>query len=185
MTMTRDELIALLDVHAPLAPTTEYAIVIPEDVRDRSGASVGYFASSFTTASGPLGETTLSSPSCTLDERTAGDGRFCALVQDDVLRLRTASNNATYGYLDGGGRRTPFFAPRGEIALALEGRSDLRVFHLHGPGGVGKSAIARAAARAARANGHMTVVVDGRTIAPIPTASQRRWPLPLRRGRCL
>lgn len=73
----------------------------------------------------------------------------------------------------------------GEIALALEGRSDLRVFHLHGPGGVGKSAIARAAARAARANGHMTVVVDGRTIAPIPTASQRRWPLPLRRGRCL
>ena len=56
----------------------------------------------------------------------------------------------------------------GEIALALEGRSDLRVFHLHGPGGVGKSAIARAAARAARANGHMTVVVDGRTIAPDP-----------------
>ena len=110
-----------LDVPAALAHTTEYAIVVTEDVRDRSGASVGYFASSFTTASGPLSETTLSAPSCTLDERAAGDGRFCALVQDDIIRLRSLSNNATYGYLDGDGRRTPFFAPRGEIALARSG----------------------------------------------------------------
>jgi hypothetical protein len=58
----------------------------------------------------------------------------------------------------------------GQIVEALGGEDPTRIFHVHGPGGVGKSALLRAAARAAHATGHPVVHLDGRLIAPTPLA---------------
>jgi hypothetical protein len=58
----------------------------------------------------------------------------------------------------------------GLVGDALAGRSNLRIFHVHGPGGVGKSALLRAIERQARAAGHPIVRLDGRLIAPTPDA---------------
>lgn len=54
------------------------------------------------------------------------------------------------------------------IADGLAGRSRQRIIHVHGPGGVGKSALLRAAARRARADGYDVVALDGRLVAPMP-----------------
>lgn len=56
------------------------------------------------------------------------------------------------------------------IADALAGRSPTRIIHLHGPGGVGKSALLRASERQARAEGHPIVHLDGRLLTPSPGA---------------
>ncbi len=56
------------------------------------------------------------------------------------------------------------------VANGLAGRSQHRVIHFHGPGGVGKSALLRAIARQARADGHAVLVLDGRLITPTPDA---------------
>ena len=52
------------------------------------------------------------------------------------------------------------------IDRALAGEGTLRVLHVHGPGGVGKSALLRAAGRRARASGHAVVTLDGRVLDP-------------------
>ncbi|WP_421118489.1 ATP-binding protein [Aquihabitans daechungensis] len=56
------------------------------------------------------------------------------------------------------------------VGDALAGRSHLRIFHVHGPGGVGKSALLRAIEREARADGHPIVHLDGRLVTPNPDA---------------
>jgi hypothetical protein len=56
------------------------------------------------------------------------------------------------------------------VADGLAGRSPQRIFHVHGPGGVGKSALLRALARQAHADGHPVVGIDGRLVAPTPDA---------------
>lgn len=53
-----------------------------------------------------------------------------------------------------------------QVDDALEGRSLRRVVYLHGPGGVGKSAVLRAVARRADAAGRPVVRVDGRLVGP-------------------
>ena len=54
------------------------------------------------------------------------------------------------------------------IADGLAGRSQQRIFHLYGPGGVGKSALLRAIERQARADGRSVVHLDGRLLIPTP-----------------
>ena len=55
------------------------------------------------------------------------------------------------------------------IADGLAGRSPTRIFHVSGPGGVGKSALLRAVERRARADRHTDVVrLDGRLLLPTP-----------------
>jgi hypothetical protein len=54
------------------------------------------------------------------------------------------------------------------IADGVSGASRTRVFHVHGPGGVGKSALLRAVERQARASERTVVHLDGRLIAPTP-----------------
>lgn len=54
------------------------------------------------------------------------------------------------------------------VASGLAGTSHVRIFHVSGPGGVGKSALLRAMVREARAAAHPTVHLDGRLIAPTP-----------------
>ena len=53
---------------------------------------------------------------------------------------------------------------------ALSGTSDHRILHVHGPGGVGKSALLRAIERRARAAGRPVVHLDGRLVQPEPDA---------------
>ncbi len=48
----------------------------------------------------------------------------------------------------------------------LDGRSERRIIYVHGPGGVGKSALLREVARRASIDGHPVVRVDGRLVAP-------------------
>ncbi len=56
------------------------------------------------------------------------------------------------------------------VGDALAGRSHLRIFHVHGPGGVGKSALLRAIERHAGTGQHPIVHLDGRLISPTPDA---------------
>lgn len=51
---------------------------------------------------------------------------------------------------------------------ALEGDGPTRVIHVHGPGGVGKSALLRAIERQARDLGRPVVHLDGRLVPPTP-----------------
>ncbi|RSM73259.1 ATP-binding protein [Actinoplanes sp. ATCC 53533] len=56
---------------------------------------------------------------------------------------------------------------------ALDGAAGARSVHyLHGPGGIGKSALLRRFARDARAAGRTVVEVDGRTVDPTPEGFQ-------------
>jgi hypothetical protein len=52
------------------------------------------------------------------------------------------------------------------VERMLDGRSDHRILYVHGPGGVGKSALLRSIARRASAAGRPIAHVDGRLIAP-------------------
>lgn len=104
-----------------LEPTTRYALVVGEGVRDRGGASVGPVVITFTTGAGAFPPTSFAAPTCAIDEIETGDA--CVLVQDDVARLRTAANNAVYGHVETVFGRATFFAPRGEVAVTLEGLS--------------------------------------------------------------
>jgi len=54
------------------------------------------------------------------------------------------------------------------IAAGRSGHTPQRIFHVHGPGGVGKSALLRAAARQARHDGQLVVQLDGRLVMPTP-----------------
>ncbi|MCU1369556.1 MAG: hypothetical protein JWO77_750 [Ilumatobacteraceae bacterium] len=54
------------------------------------------------------------------------------------------------------------------IGDGISGRSSTRIFHVHGPGGVGKSALLRAVEREARADGRSVVHLDGRLVPPTP-----------------
>ena len=60
------------------------------------------------------------------------------------------------------GRRTV----RATVERMLAGTSELRILYLHGPGGVGKSALLRAVVRDAEAAGRPVVRIDGRLVAP-------------------
>ena len=67
-------------------------------------------------------------------------------------------------------REAERFVGRDEVLAlvdgALDGRSDVRIVYLHGPGGVGKSAIVRAVGRRADEAGRPVVRVDGRLVGP-------------------
>lgn len=67
-------------------------------------------------------------------------------------------------------REAERFVGRGEVLAlvdaALDGHSDVRVLYLHGPGGVGKSAIVRAVGRRADGADRPVVRVDGRLVGP-------------------
>lgn len=58
------------------------------------------------------------------------------------------------------------------VDAALEGGSSHRIVYVHGPGGVGKSALLRAIARRAEAGGRPVVRVDGRLVGPTRAALQ-------------
>ena len=49
------------------------------------------------------------------------------------------------------------------VEAALAGDSPIRLVHIHGPAGIGKSALLRAAARLGRHAGRPLVVIDGRS----------------------
>ncbi|MGN6695073.1 MAG: AAA family ATPase [Aquihabitans sp.] len=53
---------------------------------------------------------------------------------------------------------------------ALEGEGPIRIIHVHGPGGVGKSALLRAVERQARQRERAVVHLDGRLVATTPEA---------------
>src|SRR5947208_605366 len=64
------------------------------------------------------------------------------------------------------GRRT-------ELAFlerVLDGKGEASVVFLHGPAGIGKSTLLRAAARTAAARGFTTLTIDGRGVAASPGA---------------
>ncbi|WP_426571190.1 ATP-binding protein [Aquihabitans sp. McL0605] len=54
------------------------------------------------------------------------------------------------------------------VDAAVTGTSSHRIVHVHGPGGVGKSALLRAIERQARDRGREVVHLDGRLVAPAP-----------------
>lgn len=56
------------------------------------------------------------------------------------------------------------------VDRALAGTDPHRIVHLHGPGGVGKSAIVREVQRRAAEGGRTIVALDGRTLTPQPGA---------------
>lgn len=57
-----------------------------------------------------------------------------------------------------------------QVLAAVDGRTPVRIVHLHGPGGVGKSALLRELARQADQIGARVVTVDARLVAPDPDA---------------
>lgn len=54
------------------------------------------------------------------------------------------------------------------VDAALAGTSDVRILHVVGPAGIGKSALLREMARRAAAQGFAVVWIDGRDMAPFP-----------------
>ncbi|MGP4027072.1 AAA family ATPase [Actinomadura sp. 3N407] len=72
-------------------------------------------------------------------------------------------------------RRRRFVGRSGEIELFRGALSDgaFAVLFLHGPGGVGKSALLAEMAEAARGSGVTPVLVDARTVTPEPSAILR------------
>lgn len=56
------------------------------------------------------------------------------------------------------------------LEALLDDGSPVSVVHLHGPGGIGKSALVRELARQAERSGRTVVWVDGRELAPLPDA---------------
>ena len=55
-----------------------------------------------------------------------------------------------------------------QLAALFDDESALRVVHVRGPGGIGKSALLREAARIGRARGWTPRVIEGRDLAPVP-----------------
>jgi hypothetical protein len=106
-----------LDLERVLEPGTLYALVVGEGLRDRGGASIGPLETSFVTGTGAQPPTMLLAQTCAPDE-TSAEGA-CLLVQDDTVRARMTTTQATYGFAEMLGIRYPFFAPRGEIALVI------------------------------------------------------------------
>jgi hypothetical protein len=85
----------------------------------------------------------------------------------------TGQGSALAGRLVGARRRgfVGRTAERDLLAAALSGEpDDLAVLFLHGPGGIGKSALLRTMAADAEAAGLVTVPVDGREVAGTPAA---------------
>ncbi len=61
-------------------------------------------------------------------------------------------------------------APLATVSAALTGDAPARIIHVHGPGGVGKSALLRAVGRRAAGLGRPIIRVDGRLVAATPEA---------------
>jgi len=67
--------------------------------------------------------------------------------------------------------RELFVARTEELAFfdrVLAGASPVRIVHVHGPGGIGKSALLREVSRRARSCGYDSVWLDGRDLPPFP-----------------
>ncbi|HTH04293.1 MAG TPA: ATP-binding protein, partial [Ilumatobacteraceae bacterium] len=78
---------------------------------------------------------------------------------------------ATLGSRVAGRDRELFVARTEELAFfdhVLAGASPVRIIHVHGPGGIGKSALLRELSRRATSCGYDTVWLDGRDLPPFP-----------------
>lgn len=78
---------------------------------------------------------------------------------------------ATLGSRVAGRDRELFVARTAELALfddILAGAAPVRIVHVHGTGGIGKSALLREVARRATTRGFETVWLDGRDLPPFP-----------------
>ena len=78
---------------------------------------------------------------------------------------------ATLGSRVAGRDRELFVARTDELAFfdrVLAGASPVRIVHVHGPGGIGKSALLREVSRRARSCGYDSVWLDGRDLPPFP-----------------
>jgi hypothetical protein len=85
---------------------------------------------------------------------------------------------ATLGSRVAGRDRELFVARTDELAFfdrVLAGVSPVRIVHVHGPGGIGKSALLREVSRRARSCGYDSVWLDGRDCRPSRPRSRRRW----------
>ena len=81
------------------------------------------------------------------------------------------SSNATLGQLLGAARARGFVGRQREIDLfqsALGEAPPFSALYLHGPGGIGKSALVRQLCTLAQQRGVTALIVDGRTAAPGP-----------------
>lgn len=106
------------------------------------------------------------------EARGLADGR-CEIALADAWGLPFVTLGSRMSFKD----RTAFVGRAAELALLdrlLVDDPPASVLLVHGPAGIGKSALLREAGRRGRAAGRSVVTVEGRELPPLP-ASGRAW----------
>ena len=102
-----------------LAPGTSHEVIVGEDVRDATGASIGPALIAWSTGPAIGDAPSFVTIACAPDEMDAGVG--CALVDDRSIALRVAADGPLRMWLLTADAARSAVAPRGEATLRLDG----------------------------------------------------------------